>query len=252
MNKIICIYKIQNVINNKVYIGQTINYKNRIIKHKYDLRNFKNASRHLQNAWNKYGEENFIFEIIETCLKEELNEKEKYYIRMYDSISDGYNIEGGGQINKKLSDETKRLMSINNPRAWKNKKWGEHNISKEIHQYDKNGNYIRSFGNAYHAAEVLNVDSGSIQYSVNNNNRSGYGFQWSYEKKDNVGEYIRIKAKIVNEKKVNMICLITNKILMTFDSATKAQRYLGLGKNKISDVCKNKRKSWGGYKWSYA
>ena len=79
---IICgIYSIENVVNHKKYIGQSINIKSRWCKHKVDLNNGSHDNDYLQKSWNKYGENNFEFEILEECSKEELNEKERYYER---------------------------------------------------------------------------------------------------------------------------------------------------------------------------
>lgn len=64
MEKIQGIYKITNIINNKIYIGSSTDIKKRWHGHKYDLRKNKHCNTHLQNAWNKYGEDNFKFEII--------------------------------------------------------------------------------------------------------------------------------------------------------------------------------------------
>ena len=64
MNKkdIVGIYKIECIANNKVYIGQSINIKRRLYDHKTRLRKGTHKNKHLQNAWNKYGEDNFTFE----------------------------------------------------------------------------------------------------------------------------------------------------------------------------------------------
>lgn len=68
----------------------------------------------MQNAWNKYGSDNFEFEIIETCNVEELDEKEVFYIELYNSLDRdyGYNLTNGGSQNHKVSDETKERMKI--------------------------------------------------------------------------------------------------------------------------------------------
>lgn len=86
------IYKITNLINNKVYIGQTRqNYKDRFIQHKSHART--GLSNHkLANAFRKYGDKNFIIEPIEYCDYDELNEREIYWIEYYNSIEEGYNI----------------------------------------------------------------------------------------------------------------------------------------------------------------
>lgn len=88
------IYKIENIKNNKVYIGSSNNIKERWKRHIKDLKNDNHHSFHLQKAWNKYGEENFKFEIIEKCKKEDLLDKEQYYMDLYNSYNKkyGYNI----------------------------------------------------------------------------------------------------------------------------------------------------------------
>ena len=61
------IYKIENLINHKVYIGQSIDIAGRWLEHQIDLKGNRHRSRHLQFAWNKYGPENFSFEVLEEC-----------------------------------------------------------------------------------------------------------------------------------------------------------------------------------------
>lgn len=91
------IYKITNTINNKCYIGQSVNIEHRWIEHKSAARNYsqKNSSA-LYNAINKYGIENFKFEIIEETSIEKLDEREKYWIQYYDTYYHGYNLTTGG------------------------------------------------------------------------------------------------------------------------------------------------------------
>ena len=112
MKNIIGIYKIENLINHKVYIGQSVNVKERFHKHRGDLRNGKHNSKHLQNAWNKYGEKNFSFEIIEECAKEKLDEREIYWIDFYGGFMspNNYNKRGGGQESHEISEETKEKL----------------------------------------------------------------------------------------------------------------------------------------------
>ena len=78
--KVIGIYKIQNIINGKMYIGLSSNIYKRWNIHKCILRKNMCKNQHLQYAWNKHGEESFVFSIIEQCEKQFLSEKEKYYI----------------------------------------------------------------------------------------------------------------------------------------------------------------------------
>lgn len=103
------IYEIKNLINNKVYIGQTIQEpKRRWIEHKRDLNKGNHSNCHLQNAWNKYGSLNWSFRIIDKVKSQrELNRLEEQYIK---KNKNGYNIREGGS-NGKLSEETKNKIS---------------------------------------------------------------------------------------------------------------------------------------------
>ena len=96
------IYKITNKLNNKVYIGQTIQKPiERFYKHcakkcdKYIL------NMVIHKAIFKYGKDNFTFEVIEEVPKQQLNEREEYWIKYYNSYTDGYNSTKGGQKGNK-------------------------------------------------------------------------------------------------------------------------------------------------------
>ena len=91
------IYKITNIINGKIYIGKTNNPKQRFYKHKYLAQ--KGVKRHLYNAMRKYGVENFIQEIIEECDDSIVNDREKFWIKQYNSTDKniGYNKSFGGE-----------------------------------------------------------------------------------------------------------------------------------------------------------
>lgn len=97
------IYKIENKINGKVYIGQSVCVETRWKQHIFDDR--KNSLIHL--AIKKYGEDNFSFNVIEECSLAELDEKEKYWINFYQSFlrEKGYNIMLGGKHQEKFSTE---------------------------------------------------------------------------------------------------------------------------------------------------
>lgn len=109
------IYKITNKVNLKVYIGQSNNIYQRWRSHRSSLKSGYRENSHLVNAWRKYGEPNFDFEILEKCSLEELDEKERYWISNYESCDreKGYNKESGGNLNKILSIETRHKISKN-------------------------------------------------------------------------------------------------------------------------------------------
>ena len=107
------IYSIKNLINNKVYIGQSTQLEKRLSWHRQALNRNDHHNKHLQNSWNKYGSESFVFNIVCECSENELDGLEKYYIDLYHStdIRFGYNEESGGCINKHHSERTKKKIS---------------------------------------------------------------------------------------------------------------------------------------------
>lgn len=92
------IYKITNKINNKIYIGQSSNIARRWSYYRNPPKNIPYNSAILK-AIDKYGIDNFQFEIIEQCSTELLNEKEIYWIAYFNSYKDGYNLTPGGDYN---------------------------------------------------------------------------------------------------------------------------------------------------------
>lgn len=92
------IYKIENKINGKIYIGQSVNIEKRWNQHKNASQNALDHGyeTHLYRSFRKYGIKNFDFTIIEKCSIQELNEKERYWIRQYNSFFKGYNLTLGG------------------------------------------------------------------------------------------------------------------------------------------------------------
>ena len=90
------IYKIVNLVNGKIYVGQSINIQKRWYQHKSDY-NKEGGCPILYAAIRKYGIENFSFEVIEECSLELLDEKEKYWISQMNTLNpNGYNIALGG------------------------------------------------------------------------------------------------------------------------------------------------------------
>jgi group I intron endonuclease len=78
------IYIIKNIINNKVYIGYSKDIHKRFEQHRKELNNNnKKYNPHLQAAWNKYKEENFIFDILEICDYDKLPEREIFWAYTY-------------------------------------------------------------------------------------------------------------------------------------------------------------------------
>lgn len=94
------IYQIKQISTGKMYIGQTSqSFKRRYWMHQYHLRHNVHDNRYLQAAWNKYGEDDFVFGVIEVCKRDKsfILEREVYYIGLYDTFKSGFNLTSGGE-----------------------------------------------------------------------------------------------------------------------------------------------------------
>jgi len=109
------IYKIENKINNKVYIGSATDIKKRWRDHRWYLIHNKHHNSHLQSSWIKYGIESFEFSVILECEIDDLLIKELEQILIHNSFNNklGYNVNDPEHtfLNRKHSEETKQLLS---------------------------------------------------------------------------------------------------------------------------------------------
>lgn len=108
------IYQILNQVNQKRYIGQTAAKKRRWAAHKRELKKGIHKSCHLQGAWKKYGENAFVFEIIEECTSHNhMNERERYWIEHYQTYrrDKGYNLDMGGNSGPQLPEVIEKRIS---------------------------------------------------------------------------------------------------------------------------------------------
>lgn len=93
MRQVICgVYKIVCVKNNKIYIGSSADIANRWWDHKARLHSNTHINPHLQNAWNKYGESNFLFDIVEICDEGKQYEREQFWMNETKCCEIGFNI----------------------------------------------------------------------------------------------------------------------------------------------------------------
>jgi group I intron endonuclease len=125
------IYIITCTPTSKIYIGSSVNIRNRCREHRGILRKGKHHSRHLQNAWNKYGEENFVFDVLHPCDEGDLMVFEQWYLDTLCPYGKrGFNIAKNAQApamglevsletRKKLSESTKAFWSTPEGRAKK-------------------------------------------------------------------------------------------------------------------------------------
>lgn len=109
------IYKITNLVNGKVYIGQSRQIEKRWTQHKKTIKFLEQDKWYNKIYLDMYslGIENFSFEVIEECSVEDLNKREEYWIKYYNSREDGYNITSGGNCTGKLSScDVKEIIDL--------------------------------------------------------------------------------------------------------------------------------------------
>lgn len=222
-NRISGIYYIKNIINNKLYIGQSIDIYARLSRHKTDLRGGRD-SKHLQKSYNKYGENNFEFAVLMECPIDDLDYWEKYYIAKWNTQSAdfGYNLDGGGSKSRLMSEETKCLLS---------QFLMGHAVSEETR------NKIRE--NHADFSGENNPNFGKVR-SEQSREKSRKSNKETWSNPELRAKHSQIKAgqgvKQYYSPQLNMV----------FDGMKKAADYIGLKSiTKISDCIYGRRKSAG-------
>ena len=234
------IYMIKNKVNGKMYIGQAIDIERRWKKHRSGLRGNDHDNKHLQNAWNKYGQENFEFSILLECDESQLNNMEIDYIaklKTYDQDF-GYNKTYGGSSGRP-TEETKKKLSA----ACKGKN--------------------HPFYGKHHSEETKKKLSETRKGKYCGKNHPLYGKHHSEESKrkmsdshkgktsPNYGKHISEEHKMKLSIPIVQIDASTNKVVNVWDSSMEAEREGGFNPGHINNCCKGKRKTHKGYKWMY-
>jgi group I intron endonuclease len=127
------IYRIRNVVNNKCYYGSAKNITRRWSKHKSQLKYGRHENILLQRAWNKYGGENFLFEIVELCTETELLILEQKYLNINPEYNIGKQASGGDNISNhpnkvNIIESIKFTIKKNNDllsKEERKEKWGK-------------------------------------------------------------------------------------------------------------------------------
>lgn len=188
------IYKYTNRINGKVYIGQTVDEKQRIREHRNLRGDFP-----FHRAIRKYGWDNFEYEVVFTTISSDkdrlkllLDTMEKYFIRKFNSFGkSGYNctLGGGGQLGYHHSEETKKKIQETRKRrgikSTISDKARENCIQarkKSTSQYTLDGVLICTFSSAVEAAMSINKKDGykNISSCARGERRWAYGYIWRY------------------------------------------------------------------------
>lgn len=226
--KLTGIYSINNLINNKKYIGQSTDINARWYNHKYCLNNNRHSNDCLQKAWNKYGEKNFEFTILEICSEEKLDEREQFYIKELNTLcrGNGYNLDSGGNLHKSHSIETREKMS----RSARGRTCSEE-TKKKISQNRK--------------GEMC----GSKHFA--------YGKKLSNEQKEKISQKLKLRTGDKCYQACSVICINTGEIFTTIKEAASKYKQYGVQETNISKCCKNQRRYCGRFddntpiQWSY-
>jgi group I intron endonuclease len=94
------VYRIVNTANGDAYYGSSKDVDKRLIRHRNELQNNKHHNSHLQRAWDKYGNENFTFELVEECTFDLLLQTEQHYLDKNPAYNIGLKASGGDNLSK--------------------------------------------------------------------------------------------------------------------------------------------------------
>lgn len=234
------IYRIENLINHKNYIGQSVDIYDRWAEHKWELNNGKHNNQHLLSSWRKYGADNFEFTIIEQCDENELNEREIYWIEYYDSYLNGYNqTKGGDGCFGKIWTEKERERK-----------------SRAILQISLDGKNLKRFININDAAkktginrrQIWNCANKHIVASTDHATKSAGGYIWIYEDEIDNFDLSWYKNNIPYYS-VYQYDLNWN-LVKKWPSAESVKK-VGYEPTVIRSVCQGKFMTAYGYLWSY-
>lgn len=180
------IYKITNIQNNKVYIGQTIRpIEQRFHRHLNDAIN-NILDTHFARAIRKYGKDNFIVEEIDiTQTQDELNQKEQYWIKFYNSVKEGYNETdaiskcGGNTYQSKTEEE----MEVIKEKIRQTKIGTKNPMARKIKRINIITNETDIFDTIISCAKACGIKNGktSIITRLNRQIKSPYKNTWIFE-----------------------------------------------------------------------
>lgn len=158
--KVSGIYCIINLKNSKRYIGSSKNIRQRLWNHRALLRKRRHDNIHLQSAWNKYGEQNFDFYVIERCDESLLLEKEQSYI---DTMKPEYNINLETQ-RPPCSKESREKQSQTRKRLYAEGLLKPSFKHIKVYVYDLDGNFIKEYNSMKEAAIAeFGKNSGAVR-----------------------------------------------------------------------------------------
>ena len=117
------IYKIENTVDGKVYVGKSVDFYRRYHQHVYAHRkaNSRRANRHLYNALKKYGIDSFVFSVLEVCRREDAAELELFWMRELKSLDRafGYNLRADSSSGMITHEDTRKLLTELRKKEWR-------------------------------------------------------------------------------------------------------------------------------------
>lgn len=225
------IYQIENKINSKVYIGSSNNIKRRWQKHKALLRHNKHPNSHLQAAWNKYGEDNFIFSIIELCNIDSLLDREQYFINTRNPEYNQTLIAG------KIEMTTDRRMKLSRSITQAYKDGRMQKAIKTIYQYDLKGNYIREYASLVEASNTLNIPISNLSCAANGKCNIAGGYVWRFYKTEKLNVWFNRMGKPLTKEPYKLknikIVLINNNEHLVFKNAKEVSNIIGCSTSQV-------------------
>lgn len=242
------IYKITNISNHKMYIGQTTKVRptDRFSQHKY-LSTHPEQEKYisvLHAAMNKYGVDNFIFEIIQQIDNNLLNEKEIFWINYYNTIvPNGYNLTKGGQgtvgFSRPQTQEEKQKRSISLKQYYNNHPEVKEKISKHTKQLWENLEYRTK------------VTQSNKHFYQNHPDKFKGENNPMYGKHHTEEALTKMKAHAATKKlKIAKLDKETLQILQVFDGVKDAEKALNVSHGWISKAARQNKVAYG-FRWKF-
>lgn len=154
------IYKITNIITNDFYIGSSCQIKKRKYVHFYQLVKNIHNNTYLQNTFNKYGVDNFKFEVIEECSKDILLIKEQYYINALNPVYNNLKVAGNSLGYTHSIDSIVKLQ-----------KQDKTYCSKKVYQYDKNNIFVKEWNSCSEYGNFYNISRAAVIKAIKKNHK---------------------------------------------------------------------------------
>lgn len=250
MGKTGTIYMIENLVNGKVYVGQTVQKVDRRLHvHKIKLQKQYHNNPHLQRAFNKYGENSFKSSVIEKCSISEIDDRERYWIKFFETYTGVYNIESGGNDYRKISQTTKQLISKKSRKMWADKETRE-KILRNLKRGKDNWNSRAVicvtdnlvFDTITEAGEYYSIDMKVISQTLSGRNPyckiKDRKLEFEYYEE---GKNYKPKQHVHGLSR-KVVCITTGEI---FNSVTEASEKYNIPTTNISKVCQGQRKHAG-------